>query len=360
MAEIRLEHVTKRWGKVIGVSDLSIKAADGEFLTLLGPSGCGKSTALNIIAGLERPTEGNVYIGDKSVNDLPPKDRDVSMVFQSYAIYPHMTVRENMAFPLKLRKCSKEEIKQRIGEAAEILKIESLLDRKPKELSGGQRQRVALGRAIVRKPTAFLMDEPLSNLDAKLRTHMRVELKKLHERLGKTTVYVTHDQAEAMTMADRVVLLKGGVVQQVGPPTELYDRPKNMFVAGFLGSPSMNFIDGVLKSKDGRLRFESPALGWDLPPKIASKMKKWINKPVILGIRPEDLSISDTPKDIEARVYVVEPMGSELLVTLAMGDERVIARTKPTLEVAVDQKVGVTINPKRMHLFDGESENTIV
>ena len=361
MASVKMENVSKSWGKVVGLNSLNLDILDGEFLALLGPSGCGKTTALKIIAGLEQPSDGKIHIGERVVNDLSPKERDIAMVFQSYALYPHMTVRDNMAFPLKLSKYPKEKIEERVGETSKILGIEDLLDRKPKELSGGQRQRVALGRAIVRSPTIFLMDEPLSNLDAKLRTRMRVELKKLHELLGKTTIYVTHDQVEAMTMADRIVLLKKGEVQQIGTPLELYGSPENMFVAGFIGSPSMNFIRGELKANGG-LTFGSEAFSWVLPPEIAEenvkKVKGWIGKSVVLGVRAESIEIllKKVPGSIEVEVYLVEPMGSELLVTLSLGDEKIMAKAPPDLTVKEEQKVFVKLDAEKVHFFEDGGE----
>ncbi len=361
MANVKLINVSKRWAEVVGVKHLDLEIEDGEFLALLGPSGCGKSTALRIIAGLEEPSEGEVYIGDEMVNGLSPKDRDVAMVFQSYAIYPHMTVRGNMAFPLKLRKFDREEIDKRVEEAAEMLGITDLLDRKPKELSGGQRQRVALGRAIVRKPVLFLMDEPLSNLDAMLRTRMRAELKKLHELLGKTTIYVTHDQVEAMTMADRIVLLKGGEVQQIGMPMELYEHPGNIFVAGFIGSPSMNFLQGELRLDDGVLKFDTESFSWEpsgIGERKMKKLKEWADKKVTLGIRPENLTINREKRSnaIETEIYLVEPLGSELIVTLSVGGGRVIVRASPDLRVKEGQKAFVIVNPEEAHFFEGGGE----
>jgi multiple sugar transport system ATP-binding protein len=357
MANVKLINVSKRWGKVVGLKDLNLEIEDGEFLAILGPSGCGKSTALRIVAGLEQPTEGEICMGEdeKVVNDLSPKERNVAMVFQSYAIYPHMTVRENLEFPLKLRKYPKEEVKKRVDEAAKMLRIEDLLDRKPKELSGGERQRVALGRAVVRRPALFLMDEPLSNLDAKLRARMRGELKKLHEQLGKTTIYVTHDQVEAMTMADRIVLLKGGEVQQIGTPMELYEHPANMFVAGFIGS--MNFLKGEVDEKE----FVANAFEWDrseMGEEKIEKLRGWVGKSLMMGIRPEHLTINTRKKRnaIEMEVYLVEPMGSEFLITLRAGEEEVMAKAGPDLAVKEGDRVFVTIDPEKVQFFEEGGE----
>jgi multiple sugar transport system ATP-binding protein len=363
MAEVVFNHVTKCWGKVIGLKDINFKIRDSEFFTLLGPSGCGKSTVLNMIAGLEKPTEGVIKIGDEIVNDLPPKDRDIAMVFQSYAIYPHMAIRENIAFPLKLRKYPPDEIERRVNETAKLLEIEPLLDRKPKELSGGQRQRVALGRALVRRPKVFLMDEPLSNLDAKLRVYMRGEIKKLHEKLGVTTVYVTHDQAEAMTMADRVCLINHGIIQQIGTPTDMYDHPKNLFVAGFLGSPPMNFIRGTFKEADGKAYFATSTFSYEIPEAMASKIEKGMtSKEIILGVRPEDIDLfrDERPKTIEGVVYVIEPMGSELLVSMKIGDDKIIAKTPPTFVAKTDEHLWVNFDNTRIHFFDTKTEVTII
>src|SRR5574341_638880 len=303
MAHVELREVTKIYEKdVVAVSRANINIQDKEFVVLVGPSGCGKSTTLRMLAGLEDVSEGSIYIGDRVVNDVAPKDRDIAMVFQNYALYPHMTVYENMAFGLKLRKYAKAEIDRRVREAARILGIEPLLDRKPKALSGGQRQRVAVGRAIVRKPQVFLFDEPLSNLDAKLRVQMRAELKKLHDRLQATIVYVTHDQVEAMTMGDRIVIMKDGLIQQVGAPLEVYAAPRNQFVAGFIGSPAMNFISCTVAGQDGNLFFKAPGLSLPVPAAKAKAMAAYRDKPVTLGIRPEDMH-ETTPQDPPASVF---------------------------------------------------------
>jgi multiple sugar transport system ATP-binding protein len=344
MASISLANLTKYFGKVRAVEDLNLKAKDGEFLVLLGPSGCGKTTVLRMIAGLEEPTQGEIYIGDRLVNDLPPKDREVAMVFQSYALYPHMLVKDNIAFPLKMRKIKKDEIQEKVYNAAKILNMENLLERKPKELSGGQRQRVALGRAIVRKPKAFLMDEPLSNLDAKLRTYMRGELKKLHEKLGTTIIYVTHDQVEAMTMASRIALLKDGILQQFSAPEKIYNNPTNNFVAGFLGSPSMNFIKGRIEVGS----FVCPAFSYPL-----SKNLPIEGNEVIFGIRPENIKVSKAKEsEIEGEVYITEPLGAELIVSIKLKEEFIIAKASPDLGVNVGDTVWLEFDDRKIQIFD--------
>lgn len=343
MAEVRVKELVKRFGNVTAVNKVSIDCRDGEFLVLLGPSGCGKTTILRTIAGLEEPTEGEIYIGKRLVNDLPPKDREIAMVFQNYALYPHMTVRDNMAFPLKMKKMKREEIDERVHRVAKMLEIEQFLDRKPKELSGGQRQRVALGRAIVRNPKVFLMDEPLSNLDAKLRTYMRAELKKLHERIKVTTIYVTHDQVEAMTMATRIALLKDGRLQQIGTPFEIYNNPANTFVGGFVGTPPMNFIEGSARGKT----FVAEGMECDLPSSVE------LDK-AILGIRPEDIAISEDG-GIEGEVYVVEPLGYEQIVNVKVGGELIVVKTAPDMSVGVGERVKLLFNRGKIHLFDGET-----
>src|SRR5512143_3620639 len=286
MANVKYEHVTKKFGDVVAVNDLNIEILDREFLVFVGPSGCGKTTSLRLLAGLEEISEGNIYIGDRLVNDVAPKDRDIAMVFQSYALYPHMSVYENMAFGLKLRKTPKAEIDRRVKEAADLLGIEKLLDRKPKQLSGGQRQRVAVGRAIVREPKVFLFDEPLSNLDAKLRVETRANISKLHQRLGTTFIYVTHDQTEAMTMGKRIAVLKDALLQQMDSPQALYDRPGNIFVAGFIGSPAMNFFDVKLKSSDGKLFIDGGSFNLEVPADRMRAMQSYAGKDLVLGIRP--------------------------------------------------------------------------
>ncbi len=351
MAEVWVKELVKKFGEVTAVNRASIDCRDGEFLVLLGPSGCGKTTILRTIAGLEEPTAGEIYIGDRLVNDIPPKDREIAMVFQNYALYPHMTVRENIAFPLKMKKIKKEEIEERVQSVSKMLEIDKLLDRKPKELSGGQRQRVALGRAIVRNPKVFLMDEPLSNLDAKLRAYMRAELKKLHERIKVTTIYVTHDQVEAMTMATRIALLRNGELQQLGTPSEIYNNPANTFVGGFVGTPPMNFIEGRIEGKTFMTHFMEYELGAGVGVNIEKEK-------VILGIRPEDITISEKG-DVEGEVYVVEPLGSEQIVTIKFGEDLILVKAPPNLDIGVGEKIKLSFNREKIYLFDGDTLNSI-
>ena len=335
MADITYDHVWKRYGDVVAVQDLDIVIDDKEFLVFVGPSGCGKSTSLRMLAGLEEISEGRILIGDRVVNDVPPKDRNIAMVFQSYALYPHMSVYDNMAFGLKLRKTPRQEIERRVREAAGILGIENLLDRKPKQLSGGQRQRVALGRAIVREPAVFLMDEPLSNLDAKLRVQTRAEISKLHQRLETTFIYVTHDQTEAMTMGSRICVLKDGLMMQIDSPQNLYDKPDNIFVAGFIGSPAMNFFDATLVEQDGNLVIDTGNFRLKLPPEKSQAARPYAGKEVIFGVRPEDIHDREfTPPGIRAEFFtaevdVTELMGNEVLVYLLTGKKQFIARVDP-------------------------------
>ncbi len=365
MANVVLKNVTKIFpGGVVAIKDATIEVADREFLVIVGPSGCGKSTFLRVIAGLEELTAGEIYIDGKLVNDVPPKDRDIAMVFQNYALYPHMTVFDNMAFGLKLRKFPKEEIRQRVHEAARILGIEQLLDRKPKALSGGQRQRVAVGRAIVRKPKVFLFDEPLSNLDAKMRVQMRAELSKLHNRLKATIIYVTHDQIEAMTMGDRIVVLKDGMIQQVADPMTLYDSPVNKFVAGFIGSPAMNFIDGKLL-RDGALYFDEGTFKAKVPDEIASHLQAFEGKEITLGVRPEVIQEKTDKIGLEivpfkAKVEVVEPMGNETIVYVTTGKTPIVARLIARKDLKPDSDVEFVIDMTRVHFFDPSNEKTIV
>ena len=370
MASVSLKHIFKRYpGGVTAVSDFCLEIKDKEFIILVGPSGCGKSTTLRMIAGLEEITEGELYIGDRIVNDVAPKDRDIAMVFQNYALYPHMSVFENMAFGLKLRKTPKEEIKRRVEEAGRILDISHLLDRKPKALSGGQRQRVALGRAIVREPKVFLLDEPLSNLDAKLRAAMRTEITKLHKKLGTTFIYVTHDQVEAMTMASRIVVMKDGLIQQVDTPQNLYDLPCNVFVAGFIGTPQMNFINAeILKEgEDVFVKFEN--CKFKLPAEKAQneELQNYIGKEVILGIRPE--CIHDEPMYLssladwtaEVSVDVTELMGAEIYLYLTLGEEtNLIARVYSRSKAKSGDKIQVAFDIAHAHIFDKETEKCIV
>jgi multiple sugar transport system ATP-binding protein len=362
MAQVVLKDLGKKFDEVVAVRDVNLTIKDQEFIVLVGPSGCGKSTTLRMIAGLEEISSGEIYIGERLVNDLPPKDRDIAMVFQNYALYPHMTVYDNMAFGLKMRKFPKPEIDKRVREAAQMLGIQDLLTRKPRQLSGGQRQRVAVGRAIVRHPQVFLFDEPLSNLDAKLRVQMRVELKRLHERLETTAIYVTHDQVEAMTLGDRVVVMKDGVVQQVGDPLGIYQKPRNRFVAGFIGSPAMNFLDCAVTG-NGELAVESQGLRVSVPPAQKAALERYKGKTVTLGVRPEDIREA-TPADpasyrLDAVVEVVEPLGNEILLDVRVGRHPLVARVPPTSRVRIHEQVPLSLNPDRLHFFDTQSEQAI-
>ena len=368
MASVVLKHVFKRYeGNVIAVSDFNIDIADKEFIILVGPSGCGKSTTLRMIAGLEEISDGECWIGDKLVNDVQPKDRDIAMVFQNYALYPHMSVYDNMAFGLKLRKFPKDEIKRRVQEAAKILDITHLLERKPKALSGGQRQRVALGRAIVRDPKVFLMDEPLSNLDAKLRVQMRVEISKLHQRLNTTFIYVTHDQTEAMTMGTRIVVMKDGFIQQIDSPTELYQHPVNTFVAGFIGMPPMNFIPAKLALAGNDVTLSFFGFTITLPEKYSTDVvKAYDGKEVILGVRSEAITdeaaaVEANPKcTFKAHVDVVEMLGAETYLYVTVGDMSITCRVDPTEKHShVGDNATFAIDGKRVHLFDKETQRTI-
>jgi len=366
MASVTYEHVTKRFGDVVAVNDLDLEVKDREFLVLVGPSGCGKSTALRLLAGLEEITEGNIYIGDRLVNDVPPKDRDIAMVFQSYALYPHMSVYDNMAFGLKLRKMPKAEIDRRVKEAAEILGIENLLDRKPKQLSGGQRQRVAVGRAIVREPAVFLFDEPLSNLDAKLRVQTRAEISKLHQRLETTFIYVTHDQVEAMTMADRIAVLKDGILQQLDTPQNLYERPGNIFVAGFIGSPAMNFFPATLTGTVDEMYVDGGTFRVRVPQDKAQKLAPHLGKEIVFGMRPEDIHDREfAPPGIQAapvvaRVDVTELMGNEIFLYLLTGKQQFVARVDPRTRARMGHEIEVVMNMANMHAFDPKSELTLL
>jgi multiple sugar transport system ATP-binding protein len=365
MASIKYEHVWKRFGDVVAVKDLNIDVADKEFLVFVGPSGCGKSTSLRLLAGLEEISEGEIYIGDRLVNDVPPKDRDIAMVFQSYALYPHMSVYENMAFGLKLRKTPKDEIDRRVKEAANVLGIPELLDRKPKQLSGGQRQRVAVGRAIVRDPAVFLMDEPLSNLDAKLRVQARAEISKLHQRLETTFIYVTHDQVEAMTMGTRIAVLNAGILQQIDTPQNLYDYPSNIFVAGFIGSPAMNFFDAELKKRDGDVVVDTGDFQVTVPQEQADVYQPHLGERVTFGIRPEDIHDPNySPPGIkeatlEANVTVTELMGNEVVVYLETDQNEFLGRFDPRTDASVGQKIQIALNMGNMHIFDRETEEAI-
>jgi multiple sugar transport system ATP-binding protein len=363
MAEVSLHKLNKKFDTTHVVKDVDLQIRDKEFMVFVGPSGCGKTTTLRMIAGLEAITTGEIRIDDRVVNEVPPMDRDIAMVFQNYALYPHMSVASNLAFGLKMRKFEKAEIEKRINNAASILGIESLLQRKPRQLSGGQRQRVALGRAIVRDPKVFLFDEPLSNLDAKLRVQMRVELKKLHERLAVTSVYVTHDQVEAMTLGDRVVVMKDGLVQQVGEPLELYNTPANRFVAGFIGSPAMNFADVTLVENGGKPAAEAEGLRIGLPGELATRARAKTGHKATLGIRPEDIHIAtaaDAPEYcFDAVVEVVEQLGSEILLDMRAGPALMVASVEPTLRVRAHDKLKMALKPERLHLFDAETEAAI-
>ncbi|MCR4644254.1 MAG: sn-glycerol-3-phosphate ABC transporter ATP-binding protein UgpC [Oscillospiraceae bacterium] len=384
MAGLSLRGIYKKYpGGFVAVTDVNLEIRDKEFIILVGPSGCGKSTTLRMIAGLEEITEGELYIGDRLVNDIAPKDRDIAMVFQNYALYPHMTVFENMAFGLKLRKVPKDEIARKVEEAARILDLSHLLDRKPKAMSGGQRQRVALGRAIVRSPKVFLLDEPLSNLDAKLRAQMRTEISKLHKKLGTTFIYVTHDQTEAMTMGDRIVVMKDGFIQQTDTPQKLYEEPCNKFVAGFLGSPQMNFIDAMLKKNDGGQYYvefgsedtkssrgtkytivlpESKVSG----DKVMADLERYVEREVILGVRPEcvrdEENIVNTAQTgvIDCNVEITEMMGAETFLYLECEGIPITARVSPRTTAHPGDQIKVALDPNKIHLFDKETEKTIV
>ncbi|HAN21023.1 MAG: sugar ABC transporter ATP-binding protein [Clostridiales bacterium GWF2_36_10] len=370
MASVLFKHIYKKFpGGVTAVSDFNLDIKDKEFIILVGPSGCGKTTTLRMLAGLEEISEGELYIENKRVNDVAPKDRDIAMVFQNYALYPHMSVFENMAFGLKLRKVRKEEIKKRVEEAARYLDITHLLDRKPKALSGGQKQRVALGRAIVREPKVFLLDEPLSNLDAKLRAATRTVLTKLHQRLQTTFIYVTHDQTEAMTMATRIVVMKDGIIQQVDTPQNLYDLPVNIFVAGFIGTPQMNFINGILKKKgdDLFLEFENCSLKLPAEKAAAPELQEYIGKEVVAGIRPELLH--DEPvflskfeaSTINAYVEFTELMGAEIYLYLKVGEElNMISRVSSRSQAKPGDVIKIAIDTSRIHIFDKDTEKVIV
>jgi len=366
VARVQLAGVTKKFGAVTAVNEITLEIPDKQFTVLVGPSGCGKTTALRLIAGLEEATAGDIFIGERRVNDVPPKDRDIAMVFQNYALYPHMTVYDNMAFGLRLRKYPKTEIDRRVKEAAEMLGIERLLDRKPKQLSGGQRQRVALGRAIVREPQVFLMDEPLSNLDAKLRVQTRAEIKKLHARLQTTTIYVTHDQVEAMTMGDRIVVMKDGLVQQVDTPLNLYDRPANLFVAGFIGSPAMNFIDSALADAGGRLLIDAGSFRLEVPSDLVSQARPWAGRRVVFGVRPEDIADramangAQPAWTIKATVDVHEPLGSDSILYLTAGAHSIVARVDARTQARMGDSVEVIFNMRKMHLFNPETQQAIL
>jgi len=366
MAKIVVKDLNKYYDNGFhAAKDVNFVAEDKEFVVLVGPSGCGKTTVLRLIAGLEEISSGEIYIGDKLVNKMPPKDRDIAMVFQNYALYPHMTVWDNMAFALKLRGESKAEISKKVDYAAELLGIESMLKRKPGQLSGGQRQRVALGRAIVRNPKVFLFDEPLSNLDAKLRVAMRAEIVKLHRTLENTMIYVTHDQVEAMTMADRIVVMKDGVIHQIDTPLNIYNNPANVFVAGFIGSPAINMMEGKLLARDGALHFDNEDISLKITDDQAQKLKNYENKPIIMGIRPEDLydarhdSMAEAPQPFTPVCDLVEPLGNEFHVVLKIGKQSFVARLDPKDLPQVGKELPMTADMTKAHFFDPKSEKNL-
>jgi len=365
MARVTLSHVGKSYGPVVAVSAVDLEIEDKEFVVLVGPSGCGKSTTLRMVAGLEEITAGTIAIGERVVNDLPPRDRDIAMVFQNYALYQHMTVYDNLAFGLRNRKVAESRIAEEIERAVEILGIRELLGRKPRQLSGGQQQRVALGRCIVRHPQVFLFDEPLSNLDAKLRAQMRIELKRLRERVATTSIYVTHDQVEAMTLGDRVVVMRDGLVQQVGTPLEIYSRPVSRFVAGFIGSPAMNFLDVQVEGEGDFLYLRRDGLSLAAAPERRAALARYAGRQVMLGVRPEHIGLlnGDAPGEdgVPGRVEVTEQLGSELLADVAVGDASLmVSRVDPEADLARGQPVRLAFNPGRLHFFDRETEAAIL
>jgi multiple sugar transport system ATP-binding protein len=363
MVSLTLEHVTKRFGKVVAVDDVNLKIKDKELLVLVGPSGCGKSTAIRLIAGLETPDEGNIYFDEQLVNDLPPKERGAAMVFQEYALYPHMTVFDNMAFGLRNFGYPEKEVRKKVKEAAELLGIESMLGRKPAQLSGGQRQRVALGRAIVRDPKVYLWDEPLSNLDAKLRVEMRSELRKLQRKLKVTTIHVTHDQVEAMTMADRVAVMKDGMIKQFGTPHEIYAHPTDEFVGSFVGSPSMNFFECSLEEKNGEPVLDAGDFLFHVPREFkGTLLKNATSTEVKLGVRPEDIRLTEDkdPNLISAKVDLVEPIGSYVLVYLMLGRNSAIMRADPRFGAKVGEEIKIIFAPSKIHIFDKATTKAII
>lgn len=366
MAKVNINKVNKIFdNEVHAVKDASFVVEDKEFVVLVGPSGCGKTTMLRMIAGLEDITSGEIIIADKVVNNILPKNRDIAMVFQNYALYPHMSVYDNMAFALKLRRIAKSEITAAVQEAADLLEIGHLLDRKPKQLSGGQRQRVALGRAIVRHPKVFLFDEPLSNLDAKLRVQMRAEIIKLHKKLQSTMIYVTHDQVEAMTMGDKIIIMKDGEIQQIAPPLEVYNKPENLFVAGFIGSPAINTFRGKISKQDNPLYFDEGSFKVAIPENRSDTLKKYVNKEIIAGIRPEDIydsrfdSMAEIPQKIEAICELVEPLGNEFIVLFKTEKSKITARFDPKKLPTVDTKMSLTLDMSKVHFFDIETEKCL-
>ena len=359
MARVLLKQVSKQFAKTAAVNNVDLEVADRQFLVLVGPSGCGKTTVLRLIAGLEQPTSGDIYIGDRRVNEVAPKDRNIAMVFQNYALYPHMNVYKNLAIGLKLRKFAKNEIDRRVREAADILGLTEYLDRKPAALSGGERQRVAMGRAIVRKPDLFLFDEPLSNLDAKLRIKMRAEIKQLHARLETTVIYVTHDQVEAMTLADQIVVMNRGVIMQRGAPLEVYNHPQNLFVAGFIGAPSMNFFNVRPGNLDGKIHLTAEGITLAIAEPSTTTLQAWMNRELILGVRPEYLILTEPGArrhSIEGVVQVLEPLGAQTLVHVLSGKQNFVALCDPAEAPAVDQKACFAIAADKFHLFDPTTE----
>jgi multiple sugar transport system ATP-binding protein len=366
LARVLLENITKKFGEVVAVKDINLEIKDQEYLVLVGPSGCGKTTALRVIAGLEEATEGKIYIGDRLVNDVPPKDRNIAMVFQNYALYPHMKVYDNMAFGLKLRGLPKKEMDERVHEAADILGLSNLLDRYPKQLSGGQRQRVAVGRAIVRRPEVFLMDEPLSNLDAKLRVQMRAELQRIHKTLKATVIYVTHDQVEAMTLGQRIAVILNGELQQVDSPLTVYEKPSNRFVAGFIGSPPMNFVKGTIAKKGEIYTFECESFKIDVPKDVDHLLEKYVGKEITFGIRPEDIwdiPSSDWIKEkaiLESIVDFREIIGSETYLYVHVGKISLISRVGGLCDVTTGSKFQIAIRLSRLHFFDPATQATII
>ena len=365
MAEVILKNVYKTFGRSVAVKDFSLNIEDGEFIVLVGPSGCGKSTTLRLIAGLEAISSGEIYIGDRLVNDVHPRDRDIAMVFQNYALYPQMRVYENMSFSLRMRKVPKDEIDRIVRRAADLLRIDQLLGRKPAQLSGGQRQRVALGRAIVRDPRVFLFDEPLSNLDAKLRIEMRAELLELHQRLKTTIIYVTHDQLEAMTMGNRIVVMRDGLVQQVDAPDTVYNHPRNKFVAGFIGSPTMNFINCTIVQKDGGLAVKKDGFELTIPERLADKAGRYLDRQIVLGIRPEHVTDSasvqnpDPASSFRAPIRVIESAGSEKWVHMLIDGDTMVARLDPHVKVRVGDVIDFTVRMTSVHVFDKDTADTV-
>jgi len=359
--KVTLEHLSKHFGNVVAVDDLDLDIADGEFVALLGPSGCGKTTTLLMIAGIYKPTAGVIRFGDRVVNHLRPKDRRIGMVFQSYALYPHMNVYQNITFPLSLVKTPKAEMDERARRVAELVQIGELMDRRPAQLSGGQQQRVALARGLVKEPDILLLDEPLSNLDAKLRLSMRAEIKRLVKDVGITSIYVTHDQVEAMTMADRVALLRDGHLQTFDTPNELYDRPRNLFVAGFIGSPPMNFVPVSLEVSDGTYTLRNPDLAIEIPPETGKLAQERSHKgEMVLGVRPEDMIVRLDGGGVPAEVYVTEPLGRDVLVHMRAGKVELTALLPPSFEADMGDRVYLNVNPEKLHLFDAETEKSLL